>query len=437
VAAIALGCTPETPSKTKKETALAKTAVAQAPNPQGQASILRTILTTILTAAPATKEPGDAASSHASSQPPRDELTLIAGGDVCFGREVGQVLLRDPSYNPFAAVAPLFASADVRFVNLESQLSDQKGETQSATHPLVFTGPPAGADALARAGIQVVSTANNHMWDYGRDAFFETLANLERAGVAYAGAGRTQRQTYTPVILEHEGFRIAVLAVTDIWNQGSLARHPARPHIATADHDGLAATVRKVRVEKRADAIIVSYHGGVEYSERPLPEARAFAHRVIDSGADAFIGHHPHVIQGIELRKGKPIFYSLGNFVMNVNPDEPDTQVGMLTRLKFRRDGTASYEVCPVRSRGLGAIPLRDDPAREATIAAFVARIQRSSARFSHAPEIGAFGADGCARLTAQTAQTPSKRTPAPTTKEAKNRSSVSKPGTARQRTGL
>jgi poly-gamma-glutamate synthesis protein (capsule biosynthesis protein) len=329
----------------------------------------------------------------------REEITLIAGGDVCFGRELGQKLLQNPSFDPFAAMAPLFASADVRFVNLESQLSDQRGETQSKHHPLVFTGPPAGADALARAGIQIVSAANNHMWDYGPRAFFETLANLKRAGIAHPGAGRNHGQTYAPVTLEIKGFRIAVLAVTDIWNQGSLARHPARPYVAGADANALAVTARKLRADQKADAVIVSYHGGVEYMDHPLPDTRALANLVIDWGADAFLGHHPHVVQGIELRNGKAIFYSLGNFLMNVNAEYPETGLGMVARIRFRRGGAPSYDICPIRSGGLGAVPLAADPEREAATAALIERLRRVSARFAHPPEIGPFGPDGCAPL--------------------------------------
>jgi hypothetical protein len=119
-----------------------------------------------------------AAASAAPATPARDRVTLIAAGDACFGRLVGQEILKDPTFNPFTSSAALLESADIRFVNMESQLSDQKGETQSPTQKLVFTGPPGGADALARGHIDIVSAANNHMWDYGRNAFFETLDNL-------------------------------------------------------------------------------------------------------------------------------------------------------------------------------------------------------------------------------------------------------------------
>jgi poly-gamma-glutamate synthesis protein (capsule biosynthesis protein) len=331
---------------------------------------------------------------------PRDSLTLIAGGDVCLGKALGQELLRDPAYDPFAPAAALLASADVRFVNLEGQLSDQRGETQHPGNPLVFTGPPAGADALARAGITVVSVANNHMWDYGEGAFLETLRHLERAGVAYAGGGRTRRRAYTPVLIERDGFRVAVLAVTDIWNQGTLWEHPARERVAAADVEGLAATVRAARVKLHADAVVVSQHGGVEYLDWPPPHTRAFARASIDAGADAFLGHHPHVIQGVEVWRGRPIFYSLGNFVMTMSGEHPEAAIGMLARLRLRRGAPPEVEVCPVRSEGLGVVPLAADPQRVATEAAFTERLKRvsTSARRA-APALGPFAADGCAPL--------------------------------------
>src|SRR5262245_17956592 len=135
-------------------------------------------------------------------------LVIVAGGDVNFGRECGQEMLANPAYDPFQFVAPLWRDADLTFVNLESQLSDQKGETQSPRNRLIFTGPPGGADVLARAGIDVVSTANNHAWDYGRSALFETIDNLARAGVANVGTGKSFGDAYAPAVLNAQGYSV-------------------------------------------------------------------------------------------------------------------------------------------------------------------------------------------------------------------------------------
>jgi poly-gamma-glutamate synthesis protein (capsule biosynthesis protein) len=172
------------------------------------------------TTSPETEPVGTSAASTVPIAPPAGELVFVAAGDVSFGRALGDMLLADPAYDFFAPTETILRAADVRFVNLESQLSDQNGRTVHPDNRLVFTGPPAGADALARGRIDVVSFANNHAWDFGKPAFLETRAHLERVGVDYAGAGRTRERAYSPVIVERAGFRLALLAVTDIWKQG-------------------------------------------------------------------------------------------------------------------------------------------------------------------------------------------------------------------------
>ncbi|EYF07466.1 CapA family protein [Chondromyces apiculatus] len=326
-------------------------------------------------------------------------LTLLAGGDVCLAKALGQALIQDPTFEPFAPVAGLLASADLRFANLESQISDQRGETQHPRNPLVFVTPPVGADVLARAGIDIVSLANNHMWDYGEPAFLDTLTHLERVGVDYAGAGRGYNRAYGPRIVERNGFRVAFLAVTDIWNQGLLWTHPAKDRVAAADLNAIAVTVRKLKQQRDIDAVVVSHHGGVEYLDEPIPFTRKIARAAIDAGADAFLGHHPHIFHGIELRRGRPIFYNLGSFLMKVSNEHPDAALGMLARLTLRRGEAPLAEVCPVRNEGLTTLPLTADPQRAATEAAFGERLRRVSGSTTPAAALGSYGPDGCAPL--------------------------------------
>src|SRR5262249_53186361 len=145
-------------------------------------------------------------------------LVVLAGGDVSLGRGIGKRLLSDMEYDPFRGVTGWFSAADVVFVNLESPLADRNGETERPGEHNVFTGPPVGAGILARSGVDIVSVANNHAWDYGRSGFFETLDYLTSAGVAYAGGNVRPGEQYEPRILRAQGYRIAVFAVTDVWN---------------------------------------------------------------------------------------------------------------------------------------------------------------------------------------------------------------------------
>jgi poly-gamma-glutamate synthesis protein (capsule biosynthesis protein) len=215
--------------------------------------------------APAAADPEPAAPADERAE----RVVLIAGGDVNLGRDAGQLILRDPAYAPFAGLRPLLESGDVRFVNLESVLSDQRGETQSPHHRLVFTGPPGGADVLRAAGIDIVSFANNHVWDYHARGFEETLANLERVGIAYAGAHREPDDLYQPTVVRVKGWSLAFFAVTHIWNYGAYRGHPGSRHVGWADPDKLREPV--ARALREHDLVLISYHGARPHPRLPSP----------------------------------------------------------------------------------------------------------------------------------------------------------------------
>jgi len=288
---------------------------------------------------------GGRAGPAATASEKAEKLVILAGGDVNLGRTCGQQILKDPGYNPFKELGALFSSADLRFVNLESQLSDQNGETQSRANRLIFTGPPGGADVLKNAGIDLVSLANNHAWDYGKKAFLETLANLGRAGVPFVGASEERGRQYEPTIINVKGWRIAWFAVTSIWNQGPFDDHPAKDHVAWTRFDIL--NDKLLRARKENDVVILSHHGGSEYVEVPMQWTREFVKPVMRAGVDAIVGHHPHVPQGVGWQGGRPIFYSLGNLVFAMHSDYPWTGTGFFARLTFYRDGRREVEACP------------------------------------------------------------------------------------------
>jgi len=333
-----------------------------------------------------------------------DRLVLIAGGDVSYGRLRGKRLLREPDRNDLVSLQALLQSADLRFVNLESTISDQGGETQSPINKLVFTAPPGAAEALARAKIDIVALANNHAWDYGRDALLETFAHLDRVGIAYVGAGPTRAQAYAPRLVTHDGFTLAFVAVTGTWNQ-EIDPHPGREHIADAVVAPLRDSVRAARAMQGVDKVVVSYHGGYEYFDRPHPGTRELFRAAIDAGADAVIGHHPHVVQRVGFVDGKPILYSLGNLLMRMVTGRPWTEFGILARLTFRREGPTTVEICPFRIAAFDQIPLATDPNRRSQEAHFRAKVERllrigAQVDPDQAAQLGPFGPDGCAPVT-------------------------------------
>ena len=336
-----------------------------------------------------------ASSARLASESAAASFVLAAGGDVNLGRVCGQRLLAEPSYDPFRGVASLWKDADLRFVNLESGLSEQHGETQSPHHGLVFTGPPGGADALLRAGVGIVSTANNHAWDYARRGLFETLANLDRVGVAHAGTGRDEDEAYRPAIVQVNGLRVAFFAVTQIWNLGVFSEEEARHHVAWADFPRLHAALVRARAE--SDFVVVSYHGGEEYIEAPLTKTRDFVTEVMSLGVDLVIGHHPHVPQGVGWYGDRPVFYSLGNFVFDGRKELPWTRLSFIAKVRFRRGAPLEVSACPYAIDGFE--PTATSTSDGEAMRAFEHHLQATSATVG-GTELGERDALGCIRLT-------------------------------------
>ncbi len=283
----------------------------------------------------------------ANTAAPATPVVIFAAGDVNLGRAIGQRILHEPSFDPFDDLRPLLSTGDVSFSNLESPLSDQNGETQHPTKPLVFVGPPSGARLVARAPFHVVSLANNHVWDYDERGFLDTLDALDGAGVKYSGVGRQRGEQFRPAVLEVRGRSIAFLAATHFFNPGDFRGHEAEDRVAWAGDPRFEAAVRKARAEY--DIVLVSYHGGREYSDVPAEEPLDFAKRMMQAGADAVLAHHPHVPQGVGWFDERPVFYSLGNLVFGKNRKYPWTARGLVARLTISADRRIEAAVCPYR----------------------------------------------------------------------------------------
>jgi len=286
---------------------------------------------------------GKTTPSNTTAVPQSQPVKIIAVGDINLGRQSGQKILAGEIDYPFANIADYLKSADITFGNLESQLADLDGETQSPTNEYRFAGPPDGAKTLANAGFDIVSLANNHMWDYGKDRLLETFTNLETAAVKYVGANREATQLYQPVIIEKNGQTIAWFAVTAILN--GYEKSGALDYVAWADTDKLIPATQSVR--PNVDWIIISMHRGVEYQDEPSTTQIDFARQVIDVGADIVIGHHPHVPEGIENYNNGLIFYSLGNFAF-WQPFDYWTQHSFAAEITLYPDRKFAYTAVPI-----------------------------------------------------------------------------------------
>jgi len=246
-------------------------------------------------------------------------VTLSLTGDVMLGRLMNGVLHDLGPRYPWGDTLPLLRSADLTLVNLECVIA--LGGEPWSRWPKVFhfRADPIALDALLEAGVDFVSLANNHVLDYQEEALLEMLQRLHAAGIAHAGAGRNLAEAARPALLEAGDLRIAVLAFTD--NEPGWAATEDRPGTnylpVTTEHEGFERVRQGIAAARSggADLVVVSNHWGPNMRERPTPEFRSFAHAVLDAGADLYVGHSAHLFQGVEMYRGKPIFYDAGDFV--------------------------------------------------------------------------------------------------------------------------
>lgn len=292
---------------------------------------------------------------------PVSRLTLLLFGDVNLGRSLGQELIEGKIDYPFARMRELFRSVDGVFVNLESQLTDQNGETESPHSNYVFCAPPVGAKALKRGGVTLVSTANNHAFDYTLKGLQETIRYLVAERITFVGTSYDSVRRFPPVVLTKRGIRIGFLAYTQIVN----AAGPWEGRISV--FDSLRARKDIGLLRPNTDYVIVSFHGGQEYADKPNEKTLRQMRSLINAGADVVVGHHPHVPQGIEEYQGKLIFYSLGNFVFNQAQEwaKRSFGVGITFRRLDKTVGIESVRLIPIRAYKQPAMDLPDDDRRK------------------------------------------------------------------------
>lgn len=256
-------------------------------------------------------------------------------------------------------IADLLAATDLTFANLESPIAPRHG---GPGRSFVFNAPPALLSALRKTGVNLVAVANNHLFDQGRSGFLETVEQLEAAGLPYIGAGKVGAEA-GPRLMSVGGLRVAFLAYTYSFNQSGNdcppVKRPDRPCLRASVFE-LDRAIADVRAASRAaDAVIVSLHWGVEYEQVPREADIDTAHRLAEAGALVILGHHPHVLQPIELftrADGSTalIAYSLGNFISN---QSRHYQHGVTpARIAATRDGVLLRAVLAKRDYGRGVV---------------------------------------------------------------------------------
>lgn len=286
--------------------------------------------------------------------PPAEPVRLAFAGDVHGEGGVGAALARGG--NPFAAIAPVLADADLTVVNLETAAAESGSpEDKSFT----FNADPALLGSLSASGVDVISLANNHALDYGADALVETIQRAEAAGLQVVGAGVDAEAAFAPALFDIRGVRVAVVGMSRVLPTVDWFAGGGRPGIASA-YDEAAAVAAVIRAAEVADRVVVAIHWGQELAACPDEVQLRLADALAAAGADVIAGHHPHVLQGIELRDQALVAYSLGNFAFHARAEDT-SRTGVL-RVTVAGESVA-HDFFPARIEGSLPVPVTGDAA--------------------------------------------------------------------------
>ena len=257
------------------------------------------------------------------------EITIAAVGDIMLGHRAEPYLTKEGPGYPFVHVLPVLRKAHVVVGNLESPISSRGAAVENKKFTL-RVGPIA-VEALKAGGIRVVSLANNHILDFGPLALQDTLAVLGENAILSSGAGRDLDDARAPAVLKVGDRTIAFLSYSLTFPIEFYAS-AGRPGTAPGYKDYVKADIQKVR--PLADLVVVSFHWGAELMPTAKEYQRELGHLSVDWGADLVLGHHPHILQELELYRGRLIAYSLGNFVFGSESEKASSSIILLCTFK-------------------------------------------------------------------------------------------------------
>jgi poly-gamma-glutamate capsule biosynthesis protein CapA/YwtB (metallophosphatase superfamily) len=303
--------------------------------------------------------------AHALSNHLADEVVKVAAvGDIMLARGLGDRILTGEDAYPFSAVEHLLIDADLAIGNLETALGEG-GQAEKKGY--TFLAPPQAATALGHAGFDVLSLANNHAMDYGPLTLLQAIELLEEQGVRIVGAGIDAAHAYAPLQMDIANLNLAILAFVDVpvevrgFDTRTWRAHETSSGVAWADAERMRSAL--ALAHESADFTVVLLHSGYEYISAPSPPQQAAARLAIDAGADLVIGHHSHVLQGVEYYASGVIIYGLGNFAF----EEGGVLESGLMNIWIDSEGIRSLEFVPLLV-GQDGRPIPADPAHAESI---------------------------------------------------------------------
>ena len=272
-------------------------------------------------------------------------VTLDAVGDITFGEQVGPAIAEHGGAYPWTYVAKTLGAADIATGNLETSVSTRGA---AAVKEYTFRGSPADLPALRTvAGFDVLTLANNHAVDFGRDALLDTLRYAHADGLATIGAGANDVEARRPAILEAGGLRVALLGYSDV-NPLGFSATSTEPGTARADVAAITADVHAAL--RRADVAVCFFHWGTEMHPRPDARQQLFAGACLNAGARLVLGAHPHVLGPVSVPAPRTLVaWTLGNFVF---PSSGATARTAILQVELDRDGVRGHRLLPVTIEG-------------------------------------------------------------------------------------
>ncbi|MEK7539294.1 MAG: CapA family protein [Patescibacteria group bacterium] len=264
-----------------------------------------------------------------------DFVTLVFGGDLMLDRGVRSSVVKNfnNDYSALFEKLKILKESDIVFANLEGVASDQGSDTHNLYS---FRMDPSAIPALKGAGINILSVANNHIGDWGRLAYIDTLSRLKENEILYTGGGQNKIEAETPTIIEKYRMKIGFLGFSD-KGPNYMVADAEKAGILLASDPNFDEIIKNA--SKQVDYLVVTFHFGEEYQTKHNARQEYLAHRAVDDGAKIIIGSHPHVIEDTEVYKNSYIAYSLGNFIFDQSWSKPTMQ-GMLLQIKLNRDGS-------------------------------------------------------------------------------------------------
>ncbi|MGE8204595.1 CapA family protein [Heyndrickxia sp. NPDC080065] len=253
-------------------------------------------------------------------------IRITFAGDLMMDWSVKETINKKGVDYPFQQVKKEITNSDFAVVNLETAVTTR---TSKFPKEYNFKSNPSALKGVKNAGFDMVSLANNHSMDFKREGLIDTMAALKKYQLPYIGAGYNSKEAYTAKTYKLKGKKVTFLAFSRVLPDLSWVAQSNRAGLANGyDLNLMTTTIKKAKA--KSDYLFVFLHWGVERNKRPEAFQRTWAKKMIDAGADGVIGSHPHVLQGFEYYKGKPIAYSLGNFLFPDYVTGDKAQTGLL-----------------------------------------------------------------------------------------------------------